>query len=481
MQVWQSILVVMEQTVTPPTDKLPGRDTPKDHAPGMADRRLPRMRSWRLVCLFVGLLVLYCATVTYTEYAVNDVVSADLASWRIANTGAPWLDSLDYARLVGRPDLWVLTAANGHEVSFRSPGPIVAGIPGYFIARVLGAGGWSLVPGGFTASLLTVLALLLLFLALRPRLGTPLSAGVVAVLGLTTPLWSVSADGMWTHPVTVLGVAGMAWACVRERWWLVGVFGGIAVWGRLHTAVIVAVLGLGLAWSRRQPRIALAIGSISTSILALSAVWCHWLYGTWSPLGAYNIDYYSGQVLGDSGGSLLHRLVNNLGLWVAPDRGILVWSPMLLVLLPALVRSWRSLPDWSRWLVLGGVVYTFVQGQLNPFSGGSGFFGYRLTLELLMCVAPAFALSSAAMGSRARALIGPVVGLQFGAFALGSIGQGGILNEDHLWTKNAYVYALVHVPALFVWLALTIWLGWAVGKVVQRRLEPSEPVQVPVS
>jgi hypothetical protein len=131
--------------------------------------------------------------------------------------------------------------------------------------------------------------------------------------------------------------------------------------------------------------------------------------------------------------------------------------------------------------LVGGVVYTLIQGQLNFFSGGSGLFGYRLTLELLVCAVPAYACSLGRMGTRARAWLGPVLGLQFGAFALGSVGQGGILNEDHLWTKNAYVYALLHVPALFVWLVLTVWLGWAAGRVVQDRLQTARPAQVPVS
>ncbi len=436
------------------------------------------MRVWRLVGLFVGLLVLYCATITYTEYAVNDVVSADLASWRIANTGAPWLDDVDLEHVVGRTDVWVQTAANGHEVSFRAPGPIAAGIPGYLVARLVGADGWSLVPGGFTAAVLTVLALLLLFLAFRPRLGTTVAASVVAVLGLTTPLWSVSADAMWAHPVSVLGIAGMTWGCVKERWWLVGVFGGIAIWGRLHTAVIVALLGVALALGRRSPRIAVAIGTVSATFLGLAFVWSHWMYGTWSPAGGYAVGAIADRSAGTGTASnTLDLLVNHLGLWIAPDRGVLVWSPMLLLLFPAVVRGWRDLPDWSRWLLVGGIVYTLIQGQLNFFSGGSGFFGYRLTLELLVCAAPAYAFSLGRMGRWAQRLIGPVIGLQFGAFALGSAGQGGILNEDHLWTMNAYVYALGHVPALIVWTLLTVFLGWAAGQVVRRRLAAAGPVQ----
>jgi alpha-1,2-mannosyltransferase len=344
---------------------------------------------------------------------------------------------------------------------------------------VTGFDSYSLVPDGVSAALLTVLALLLLFLTLRPRLGDAVAGAAVAVLALTTPLWSVSGDAMWTHPVTVLGIAGMTWACVRERWWLVGVFGGVAIWGRLHTALIVAILGLVLTWSRRSPRIAIVVGVISTAFLGLVTLWSHWMYGTWSLAGGYSVSSYTDRATG--GSSIVHQVVNHLGLWISPDRGVLVWSPMLVLLLPALVRSWRDLPDWSRALVFGGVAYTLVQGQLNGFSGGSGFFGYRLSLELLMCVAPAYALSLDRMGAWARALLGPIVGLQFGAFALGSAGQGAILNESHLWTQNAYVYALTHEPVLLVWLALTVFLGWATARVVRDRMSSGGPAQVSVS
>jgi alpha-1,2-mannosyltransferase len=283
---------------------------------------------------------------------------------------------------------------------------------------------------------------------------------------------------MWAHPVSVLGIAGMTWGCVKERWWLVGLFGGIAIWGRLHTAIIVLILGISLAWTRRSPRIALLIGSISGFLLALALVWSHWMYGTWSPAGGYAVGAIAERSVGTgvAKGSL-DLLVNHLGLWMAPDRGIFVWTPALLLLLPAMIRSWRTQPDWSRVLLVGGVVYTLIQGQLNFFSGGSGFFGYRLTLELLMCAAPAYALSLGSMGVWARRLLGPVIGLQLGAFVLGALGQGGINNEEHLWTQNAYVYALVHYPALLVWMLLTVFLGWAVGHVVRERTSSASPTQ----
>ena len=435
------------------------------------------MRKWRVAALFSGLLVLYCLSISHTNFASNDVKSAAVGSWRIATTGAPWLDGVDLKPMTYRAPLWVGPGADGHLVSFRSPGAIAGGLPGYFVAHLLGADGWSMIPGGICASVLTVLALWLLYLALRPRIGNTLGLLAVGTLGLTTPIWSVSADAMWTHPVTFLGLAGMAYGCVRERWWLVGLFGGVALWGRLHTVVIIAILGLALAWTRRSPRIAVEVGAVSLAFVGLSTLWTHWMYGNWSPAGGYSVAGYADRVSGSTG-SLTDQLVNQLGLWISPDRGILVWTPLLILLLPALVRSWRDLPDWSRWLLLGGLAYTFLQGQINGFSGGSGFYGYRLTLELLVCAAPAYSFSVGRMGRWAQELIGPVVGLQFGAFALGAVGQGGIFNEHHLWTNNAYVFALTSIPVLFIWLLLTVFIGGAIARVLRDRLSSEGPVQV---
>ena len=93
----------------------------------------------------------------------------------------------------------------------------------------------------------------------------------------------MAANALWPHTVTVLGICGMAWAASRNRWWLVGMFGGIALWGRLHAAIIVAVLAVGVAVVRRQPGIVLKAGALSVAALGLVGVWTHWVFGTWIP------------------------------------------------------------------------------------------------------------------------------------------------------------------------------------------------------
>ena len=167
-------------------------------------------------------------------------------------------------------------------------------------------------------------------------------------------------------------------------------FGGIAVLGRLHVVVIVAVLGLFVGWARRDPRIVLRVGVGSAAFVVVLCAWNHWVYGTWSPTAAYETSMFA-EYARNKG---LELAPNQLGTWFAPDRGLFVWTPVLLVLAPALVRNWKNLPDWSRALVFGGLAYSVLQCFLDDYDGGFGFYGYRLGLEMLACLTPAVALSA---------------------------------------------------------------------------------------
>jgi alpha-1,2-mannosyltransferase len=308
-----------------------------------------------------------------------------------------------------------------------------------------------------------------MFAALRSRLRTWQAALAAGVFGFATPVWSVAANQMWPHTITLLGIAGMAWASSTKRWWWAGVFGGLMLWGRLHAALIVAVLGLGVGWRRRDRGIVIRIAIASGAFLIGYCAWVRWIYGTWNPSGAYG-STTTGIVNG--GEQYWFDVPNQLGMWVAPDRGILVWTPVILLLLPALVRSWRTLPDWARSLAYGGLVYTVLECALNTFTGGSAFYGYRYGLEMLACATPALAMSAPAMGRSARRLVGPLLGVQFLAIALGSVTDGVGLPEWFSWKKNAFIWQIdrLGTPG-WALVAASALLGWTLGLLVERRCE----------
>lgn len=428
----------------------------------------------------VALLAVYAASIN-ADYAMNDVDSSSVAAWRIATTGAPWLEGIDTEAIAIRdPErLWLGETSDGHTVVYRSPGSIAPAVPAYLVARLFGVTAapesFSLVPAALTAALLVALAMALLFGALDGLVSTAAQRLSVGALGLGTPVWSVAADGMHTHSVTAFGLAGMAWAARRERWWLLGLFGGIGLWGRLHVAVIVALVGLGLALWRRRPSVAVQVGVPSMALMGLASLWSRWIYDSWWPSGGYgSVEQYAARA---SHSPLLDSVVNVLGLLVAPDRGLLAWTPVLLLLLPAVLRGWREAPDWTRCLAVAGLVYLLIQGNMNVFHGGSGFWGYRLTLETLVCLFPVYAVTAHHVGRVARALVGPLLGLQVGVLALGASLDQLVRIPEWAWTWHSGLGLALRHPALAgTFFALTTLIGALAARVwLDRGLRWTEP------
>jgi alpha-1,2-mannosyltransferase len=446
-----------------------------------AEVRLPRRgRAWVLpLLLFLVTFGVYAGTAEHRHVGTDAYASA-VEAWRITGTGSPWLDALDVTTIEGvhapiERGRWLIEAGNGHVVAHRMAGTVIAALPFY---AVLGEGtteaSFSLAPGALAASFWTAVGVVLMFLALRRRVQVPLALAGAAAYAFATPTWDVSANGVWTHTVTQLGIAGAAYAFSRDRLWLAGFFLAAGMLGRPHLAVVAAVVGLGLTWSRRDLRPALRIALPTVAALVALSVWNHWMFGSWSLAGGGYGGKAAGAVEGFSGSTEADvptsQWLNYLGFLVAPGRGLLVWTPVILLLLPALVRSWRGLPDWSRWLVVAGLVYSVVQLRIQYFSGGIGFYGYRYALELLACLVPALVLSVPRLGRPARWLLPPVLALQVAAVSIGAINESYFIEVERNWVDNSFWVALRYQPGVVgVWLLLCLALGLLVTVMLNRR------------
>ena len=412
----------------------------------------------------LALLVLYLATTSATPSV--DAASASVQGWRIATSGTPWFEDVDRETLpfqYENPPLGISEAPNGHEVTHGSPGVTSFTVPAY-----LGASpdprDVSIRRASALAAVLTWLSVLMMWRALLPWVGPHRAAMACVVMAIGTPVWSVAADAFWPHTITVFGAAGMTWCASRGRWFGAGLFGGLGLLGRLHFSVAVAVVGLWTGLRSRALSVTSLIAAGSVPFLFVAAAWSRWLYGQWDPAGGYSqVDAYADRA---AQRSATETLTNFSGLLVSPDRGILVWSPVILVLLPALIRSWSSQPTWSRALLGGGVAYTLVQGFMSYFAGGSAFYGYRLTLELLVLGTPAFTIAAAWAGRRARAALPALSGLQVGAIAVGAVYNSLGVPIEQVWTTNSFVEILIAVPVL----ALPWLLCGALGVLAARFL-----------
>jgi alpha-1,2-mannosyltransferase len=427
-----------------------------------------RGRPWLApLLLLVGLLVIYVPTVSQPDKTINDALANSAGAWRIATSGTPWFDGIGVPNRVAEFQYGV--GAEGHVVIERTPGQILLAVPFYLFSSP-DIATFSPFRGGVAAAFMTALAMMLLYLATRTALGSRVAMVGVIILALTTPVWSISADALWTHPVTLLGICGAAWAASRDRWWLAGVFLGLGILARPHEALIAATLGLGMTLARRDFRPVLGVGIPSAIAMGLLSLWNHLVLGTWDPRGSYSGRDYARLIPGESGG-YLH---NVLGWFFGWDYGWVWWTPLLFLMIPALVMGWRHAPWWVRTLALGGLVYMFAQIGLNGYTGGRGFWGYRLALEPLVCLAP-LALFSYRSSARLwlRRAVPWVTALQFAIISLGAIDVPlDVMSVDGFeWEPNP-IYLLVRdYPAAMLPLLAALALAWLlVWRLVSRRV-----------
>ena len=237
------------------------------------------------------------------------------------------------------------------------PGPILAGAPFYWLFGDAGTSesDFQLGPAALASSFITAAAVVLLFLAMRRHSRNSLAFIGALVFAFATPTWTVSANGLWTHPVTQLGIAGAAYGASRGKWWLTGLFLAVGMIGRPHVALIAAILGVGVAWSRRDWRVAVRVAIPTVLSLVAVAAWNRGVQGVWSVSGDFYGYAAQNATRAFSDGSLGTQARNYLGFLVSFNRGLLIWTPALLLFVPAVLRARKTLPDWSVWLAVGGL------------------------------------------------------------------------------------------------------------------------------
>ncbi|MGZ4438518.1 MAG: hypothetical protein ACXVYY_16305 [Oryzihumus sp.] len=421
-----------------------------------------RREAWVPVVLFLMLAVVYCATSTRGVASTDDHAPA-VEAWRIASAGTPWLeDALPNPTVEKNP--WLHEVPNGHVVADRMAGPVIISVPAYLLLD-RDPVRFSLVPGGIAAAIMTAGTGCLMFLALRRRLGDPTALVVTLAFALATPTWAISADGPWTHTLTQLGIAGAAYGASRNRYLVAGAFLGVGMLGRPHLALVALVLGLGMVWSTRSLRPAVAVALPTSLTLAVLLVWNHWMFGVWAVTSAGYVGHGLAAVggrppLDASMAGWGGHLLNYLGFLVAPDRGLLVWTPVLLVMVPAVRRRWSVLPAWSRWLPAGALAYTVLQLQMNAFHGGDSFYGYRIPLELVTALTPLVGFAVPALTPRGRVTATCVVALQFAAVSVGSVTAALFVTAQRVWVDNAFWMAVRGLPVpMLTWTALCVLAG----------------------
>jgi hypothetical protein len=385
----------------------------------------PRRSSDRAVGLavFLGCLLVY--HLNGKPQCEVDCVIAPFAAWSIAQHGS--FDLRPHSERLSRySDNEIKVVRDGSWIPFRPPGAALATLP--FVAPLA----WVLSEppgdlammqlGKLAASIQVALsAVVFFFLVRRLAPGAAVPATILYALG--TSAWSVASQAIWAHGPAMLGVVtglslllpaagqrlrahGAAWAGLALGW---------AVLARPTTIFFVLGSLLALVLARRwRPTIAFALAA-GVPIGAL------FLYQ-----GHYFGDPIHGGYGSESWSDRAPMWLSLSGLLLAPSRGLLVYSPALLLALPGLAVVWRT-GLWTCRLLgcwLGAFLATLLCYARWPCWWAGWSFGPRFFCETMpfLCLLVALALA-ACRHTWQRRLASGLIGLSILVHALGVFGH----------------------------------------------------------
>ncbi len=262
-----------------------------------------------------------------------------------------------------------------------------------------------------TASVLVSLAVTFAFLHARQSLPRGRALLLAIGLGLGTGFWNTASQTLWQTETAVfgLGLAVLAFAAPGERISgrgaaVIGLGLGLAGATRPQLAPIVAVLLAG-TWVRAHPRHAAAATALVASFVACSCAANLQWFG--HPLGALPLLQELNAQVHRTRASFGLEVEGFVGLLISPSRGLLVFSPVVLVAAAGISRSfaagWRSAP---RWCLLAVVAQYALYGSYAVWWGGHTY-GPRYLLDVLPAAVPlaAVAMAESRRGRSAKLVV----------------------------------------------------------------------------
>jgi hypothetical protein len=265
----------------------------------------------------------------------------------------------------------------GHRVSIYPVLSAVLALPVFGVCRwlfALNETGMALA-GKLAASLFAAGAATALFLAVGRRRPEAEARTAAVLLALGTTLWSTS-QALWQHPAATLFLALSLLCLLRaeddEAWaGRAGLPLGLALAARHADVALVLGLGLGLAlrWPRRLPR--LLAWSLPGALFVLAYQWAYFgsplRHGFSGSLDRFSAPWGIGQ----------------LGLLFSPAKGLLVFTPLVLVAVVGMLRAFRRGERWLA-LTLGGtaLAHWLFTGRWSEWHGGESW-GPRLMTDAL--------------------------------------------------------------------------------------------------
>jgi hypothetical protein len=289
----------------------------------------------------------------------------------------------------------------GHYRSAYSPVPILFG--GVF-AWIVSAFGFPLnadlapnVIATITAAALTAAAVTLVFATLSSFSRATTAFWVSIGLGLGTNYWATVSRTLGQHESVAFGAALALFAWTRPpaeltaRWrWLGGVGLAISSTARLQTFPMAAIVALGLARRLGWRAAAGPLALIAAAVAALMAAQQYWFGSFFGAVPA--LETLHPAVHAVSGSISQTPWLGAAGLLIAPNRGLLIYSPVVAIALAGALAARQPKDLGIPWLLAAAGVQFGVYACYSVWWGGHTF-GPRYMLDVLVLLTPSAALA----------------------------------------------------------------------------------------
>ena len=325
--------------------------------------------------LFLACLLIFRGDARY--HGTGDTRPAELLPIALLQYHSLTFDGLAAQTQVTGFD-WGFSNVNGHIVSSY---PIVPGLvnTATFAAEALAGGDLlqsvnraSATSAALVASASVALMFGVLLNLFRSTSTALLGAGAFA---FGTCVWSVASNAMWQHGPSLLFLLGALFLLTSNtqapwRVLVAGLLLGLAAWNRPSNIALVIPIAAWWIWQRRAIDGYLLAGLAIPIAAMLLYSYTYYgridTFGQLQPLETFNGDPLNGV----------------LGLTLNPNRGLFMFSPVLLL---GLIGAVFAVRDWRKYSLacasaMGVVLMLAVYSRWHFWWGGASF-GYRLIIE----------------------------------------------------------------------------------------------------
>ncbi len=305
---------------------------------GYSEKIFKYISKYDLLCLFIFVLIIY--NLNFRSIGAGDTVPASLMPFMILDNHSLFFNQfVDYYQTIGTVT-YFFTNINGNYLSTY---PIVTPVlitPLYIVPylflklihcpidifnptfRLV-----FMIMEKLSASIITSLSAIFVYLSIKEITNKKIGIVCLIVYAFATDTWAISSQGLWQHGMSELLLSMLIYLVIKneakndsKNFIYMGILSGLSIFNRPSDSIMLIPIFAYVLLNKYKAILRFTLPMILTCM----------------PFIAYNYYYFKNITGGyGSAASLLvfnyHFAVNYLGLLISPSRGILIYSPVILL------------------------------------------------------------------------------------------------------------------------------------------------------